>query len=65
MTPLAVTFTVSGLHGWLLLIAVIAFAVAAVAAWVAPSHRPAVALIAAGLIAAGLCLATLSLLVSG
>lgn len=60
MTPLAVTFTVSGLHGWLLLIAVIAFAVAAVAAWVAPSHRAAVALIAAGL-----CIATFALLISG
>lgn len=58
--PLAASFTVSGLHGALILIAVLVFLVAAVAAYVAPGHRLVLALIAAGL-----CVATLALLVSG
>lgn len=60
MATLAVSFTVTGLHGWLILLAVILFAIAAVVAWfVAPRAHWAT------FVAAGLCLATLALLVSG
>lgn len=60
MATLAVSFTVTGLHGWLILLAVILFAVAAVVAWfVAPRAHWAT------FVAAGLCLATLALLVAG
>jgi hypothetical protein len=55
----AVTFHVSGLHGALLIIAVILFAIAAVIAWcVSPRTHWAT------LVAAGLCLAVLSALVT-
>ena len=60
MTGLAVSFTVSGLHGWLTLLAVIAFFVAAIVAWfVAPR------MIWAAAVACGLCLWALAALVTG
>jgi hypothetical protein len=60
MATMAVSFTVSGLHGWLQLIAVILFFIAAIIAWfVAPRAHWAT------FIAAGLCLATLALLITG
>jgi len=46
---LAATFTVSGAHGVLTLIAVLLFAVAAVVAWFAPPHKVILTVIAAGL----------------
>lgn len=45
----AASFTVSGAHGWLIFIALIAFAVAAVIAYVSPAHRLAFVLLAVGL----------------
>ena len=61
VTGLAVSFTVSGMHGVLVLLAVICFAIAAlVALFVGPVHRYAI-----GLIAAGLFLWSFSALVSG
>jgi hypothetical protein len=54
------SFTVNGLHGVLLLVAVLLFLAAALAAFFAPAHR-----MVHVLIGAGLCLATLSQLVSG
>lgn len=57
---LAAGFQVNGAHGFLVLIAVIAFLVAAIVAYFIPGHRLAVALIAAGLF-----FATLAQLVSG
>ena len=57
---LATSFAVNGIHGVLVLLAVLAFLVAAVVAFfVSPVHRWAIALIAGGL-----CLATLALLVT-
>lgn len=57
---LAASFTVNGLHGTLILLAVILFAVAAIISWFVPPrvYWPT-------FVAAGLCLATLALLVSG
>lgn len=56
----AASFQVSGLHGVLLLLAVILFFIAAVVAWfVEPRTRWAT------LVAAGLCLTALSFIVSG
>ena len=49
MNVLAASFTVSGAHGWLIFIALIVFAVAAIIAYVAPAHRLVHVLIAAGL----------------
>jgi hypothetical protein len=46
---LAATFTVSGAHGVLTFIAVLAFAAAAVISVVAPAHKYIITLIAAGL----------------
>lgn len=55
---LATTISVSGVHGWLVLIAVIAFLVSAVIAWfVAPRQ------IWASLVAGGLCLWALAALI--
>jgi hypothetical protein len=60
MTTMAVSFTVSGLHGWLQLIAMILFFIAAIIAWfVSPRAHWAT------FIAAGLCLAALSMLITG
>jgi hypothetical protein len=60
MNGLAVAFTVSGLHGWLILLAVLAFFVAAIVAWfVAPR------MIWAAAVAGGLCLWALAALVAG
>lgn len=57
---LAASFSVSGVHGALILIAVLAFLVAAIIAWfVTPRTHWAT------LVAAGLCLFALSFLVSG
>jgi uncharacterized membrane protein YqjE len=57
---MAASFTVSGLHGALILIAFLLFAVAAIIAWfVAPR------MIWATFIAAGLALTTLAMLISG
>lgn len=58
--PLAVSFAVHGLHGALVLVAVILFAVAAVIAWFVPPRTHW-----ATFIAAGLGLVTLAMLVSG
>jgi hypothetical protein len=51
------SFTVNGVHGFLLIVAVIVFFIAACAAFFAPAHRAVHTLIAAGL-----CLATAALL---
>jgi len=56
----AASFTVNGIHGALLLFAVLLFLGAAFAAWFAPAWPRALFLVSAGL-----CLATLALLVSG
>jgi hypothetical protein len=56
----AASFSVSGFHGFLILLAVIVFFVAALAAYFAPAHR-----LVHILIAAGLCIFGLSFLVSG
>jgi hypothetical protein len=57
---LAASFTVNGLHGALILVAVLLFLAAAIIAWfVSPRTHWA------SFVAAGLCLATLALLVSG
>jgi hypothetical protein len=61
-TIAAVSFTVNGLHGTLIIIAVILFLIAAVAAAVREPHPR---LYWPELVAAGLCLATLALIVSG
>jgi hypothetical protein len=60
MGTLAASFTFNGLHGALLVIAVLLFLVAAIAAWFASPRTHW-----ATLVAAGLCLATLALLVTG
>jgi hypothetical protein len=60
MGVLATSFTVSGLHGWLILVAAVLFFTAAVVAWVT---SPRVSW--AALAAAGLCLVTLALLITG
>jgi hypothetical protein len=60
MQSLAVSFTVSGLHGWLQLIAVLLFLIAAIVAWFVTPRA-----IWATFVAAGLCLVTLALLVTG
>ena len=60
MTVLAATFTVSGAHGTLTLIAVILFAVAAVIAYFVPPR-----MYWATFIAAGLCLWALAALWTG
>ena len=56
----AASLQVNGLHGALLIIAVIAFLIAAVIAWFVPprTYWPT-------LVAGGLCLATLAMLVTG
>lgn len=46
---LASGFAVSGGRGWLVLLALILFGVAAVVSYVSPSHRLAMVLVAAGL----------------
>jgi hypothetical protein len=56
---LAAGFQVSGAHGFLVLIGVICFLIAAIVAYFVPGHRLAVALIAGGLF-----FATLALLVT-
>ena len=58
--PLADGFTVSGVHGFLILIAFLLFAVAAVVAWVVAPR-----LIWATFVAAGLALYMLALLITG
>jgi hypothetical protein len=56
---MAASFQVSGLHGALLILAVILFLIAAVVAWfVQPRYHWATC------VSAGLCLATLALLVT-
>lgn len=60
MSGLATSFTVSGVHGFLVLIAFLLFAVAAIAAWfIAPRA------IWGALVAAGLALVTLATLITG
>jgi len=58
--PLADSFTVSGVHGFLILIAFILFAVAAVVAWVVEPRA-----VWATFVAAGLALFMLALLFGG
>jgi hypothetical protein len=60
MSTLAVSFSVSGLHGWLQLIAAVLFAIAAVIAWFTSPRAHW-----AAFTAAGLCLAALSMLITG
>lgn len=59
MLPLAASFTVSGTHGWLVLIAFLLFVVSAALAWLAGRQ------VWATCIAAGLALYMLSLLITG
>ena len=60
VAPLADGFTVSGVHGFLILIAFLLFAVAAVVAWVVSPRA-----IWATFVAAGLALFMLALLFAG
>lgn len=46
---LAASFTVSGVHGFIQVLALICFFAAAVVAWFAPGHKASVILISAGL----------------
>ena len=60
MSALATSVTVNGLHGVLLLIAVLLFLIAAIVAWFVTPRT-----YWAAFVAGGLCLATLALIVSG
>jgi hypothetical protein len=44
------SFTVHGIDGFLLVIAALCFLTGAIFAWVAPGHRAALSLVAAGLL---------------
>lgn len=57
---LAASLTVNGLHGVLIILAVILFLIAAIVAWFVPPRT-----YWGTFVAAGLCLATLALIVSG